>query len=129
MAISAAKHDVLGFVHRLDAVMTLQTANALGVSFALRLIDPVPRRQGCARGHRSLNGNGSRRSVTGGCFLLGEHRPRDEKKNKKTLNAEHRTPNVELISLLFHVSFLSAVRMLATKILCDSWSATAKGRR
>jgi len=129
MAISAAKHDVLGFVHRLDALMTLQTANALGVSFALRLIDPVPRRQNCACSDRSLNGNGSRRSVTGGCFLLGEHRPRDEKKNKKTLNAEHRTLNVELISLLFHVSFLAAVRMPATKILCDSCSDTAKGRR
>jgi hypothetical protein len=44
MAISAAKHHVLGFVHRLDALMALQTADALGIGFALRLIDPVPRR-------------------------------------------------------------------------------------
>ena len=65
MTIDAAKHDVLGFVHRLDALMALQTANALGVCFALGLIDPVPRRQSCAFDDWFLNRDRSRRSVAG----------------------------------------------------------------
>jgi hypothetical protein len=116
-------------MHRLNAFMTLQTANAFGVSFALRLIDPVPWRQSCARDYRCLNRHRSRATVTGSCFFLGEQRPRDEKKNKKTPNAQHRTPNIELISLLFHVSFVSAVRTLEMKILCDSCSDTPNERR
>jgi hypothetical protein len=44
VAVDATKHDVLCFVHRFDLLMTLQTADAFGVSFALGLIDPITRR-------------------------------------------------------------------------------------
>ena len=42
MAIGATEYDVRYFVHRLDPIVTLQTASALGVSFRLRLINPRP---------------------------------------------------------------------------------------
>jgi len=73
MAIGAAKHDVLGFVHRLDALVALQTANALGVSFASRLVDPVPWRQSCAHDCRPLNRNRNRRAITGGSGVLPDY--------------------------------------------------------
>ena len=70
MAISAAEDDILlGLVHRLNAFVAFQAPDALRISFALRLVDPVPRRQSCARDRRSLNRNRSRRTVAGGCFL------------------------------------------------------------
>ena len=46
MTIGAAEHDiVIGLMHRLDAVMTLETADAFRVGLGLGLIDPIARRQ------------------------------------------------------------------------------------
>jgi hypothetical protein len=63
VAIGAPEHDVFGFVHWLDALMALQTADALCIGLGLRLIDPISRRQSCACDCRPLNGNRSRRAV------------------------------------------------------------------
>src|SRR6266576_98323 len=37
-------HILFGFMHRLDALMTFQAANAFRISLGLGLIDPVSRR-------------------------------------------------------------------------------------
>ena len=57
MAIGATEYDVLSLVHRLDTLMTLQTANALRVGLGSCLIDPIACGQSCAWGDRCLNRN------------------------------------------------------------------------
>ena len=48
VTIGAAEHDVRGFVHRLDAGVALQAADAFRVRLAWRLIDPIASRTRCA---------------------------------------------------------------------------------
>ena len=61
---------MLRFMHRLDALMALQTTDAFHVGLRLRLIDPIMRRQCCASDCRSFDRNRSRRAVAGKCLLL-----------------------------------------------------------
>src|SRR5438046_10599127 len=64
VTIGAAEHDILfGLVHRLDALMALQTTDTLSVRLHLRLIDPISRRQRRARDCRSCSRNRRRRTV------------------------------------------------------------------
>src|SRR5438046_6721002 len=66
VTIAAAEHDILfGLVHRLDALMALQTTDTLSVRLRLRLIDPISWRQRRARNWRSCNRSRSRRTVAG----------------------------------------------------------------
>src|ERR1700730_7260806 len=73
VTIGAAEHDVLfRFVHRFDALMTLQTTDAFRAGLSLGLIDPIARRQCCASGCRSFDRNRSRRTVAGCLLLCGD---------------------------------------------------------
>jgi hypothetical protein len=63
MTIDTAEDDVLGFVHRLDALMALQTTDAFRVGLELGLIDPIAWRQSCVRDCRAFDRDGSGRAV------------------------------------------------------------------
>jgi len=54
---------LFGLVHRLDALMALQTTDTLSVRLRLRLIDPISWRQRRARDCRSCSRNRRRRTV------------------------------------------------------------------
>src|ERR1700732_1446865 len=122
--------------------MTLQTTDAFRVGLRLGLIDPITRRQCCANGCRSFDRNRSRRTV-GGRGRLGENECRgkqqkqtsnvqrptlNSKWKKKTPNPQLPTLNVQLWSPGRHLAFLSAVRMLAAKILISSSVSMSSGR-
>jgi hypothetical protein len=95
MTIDTAEDDVLGFVHRLDALMTLQTTDAFDVGFGLCLIDPIARRQCRACGHRSFDGDGGRRTIAGGGKFLAESNRGKKKQRKQTSNAQRPTLNAQ----------------------------------
>src|SRR6202011_2428168 len=113
-------------MHRLDALMALQTADAFSVRLRLRLIDPISWWQGRATDCRSCNRNRSRRAVAGS--FLGEKRTRCTKQKKKTPNAERPTPNVE-VKRTHHFAFFSVVRTLAAKIRINSSLSFSVSRR
>src|SRR5260370_9976197 len=89
MTIGATEHDILfRFVHRLDALVTFQTTNAFSVRFRLGLIDPVSRRQCCARDCRSWHGNRCGRTVA---FLRSTKSQTPKPKEAPTSNNQRTT--------------------------------------
>ena len=120
VTIGAAEHDMLGFVHWLDAFVTFQTANAFCVRFGLRLIDPGALGERRTRDCRFCDRNGRWRAVAGSCFLRDCRARYTKEQQQKTFNAQRPTLNVQLWSSRPHFEFFSAVRMLAEKILINS---------
>ncbi len=111
VTIGAPEHDVLlRFVHWLDALMTLQTADTFCVRFGLGLIDPIVRRQSRPCDCRSFNRNGGWWAVAG-CNLLCNCRTRDAKKDEqKTFNAQRPTFNAQRKRARFHFESGSSSR-------------------
>src|SRR3954471_5845506 len=101
-------------MHRLDALVALIAPRAFRVSRRLRLIDPILARASRGLGDRIVWRERSGRTVAG--FFLGDGCRGENKKEKKTPNAQRRTPNVELRRSEHHFAFFSVVRTLAAKI-------------
>src|ERR1043166_2430734 len=108
MAICATKDDMRSLVHRLDALVALIATRAFRVSRRLGLIDPVLARPGRGRGDGKVRRERSGRTVAG--LFLGEGRGSDEeKRKKKTRNAQPPTPNVEARVSAHYLAFFSVV--------------------
>src|SRR5437868_6402713 len=85
-------------VHRLDAVVALETTGALGIDFGLGLVDPVARGTSGGASERLVRRVGGGRAVAGGGISLSGSEGRNEKNNKekkKTLNVQRPTPNAQ----------------------------------
>ena len=68
MAISATKNNVRSLMNWLDALVTLVTADTLGIGFSLGLVDPISRRTRIRLGNGEIRRKGSWRAVARGCF-------------------------------------------------------------
>jgi len=130
VAIGATEyHILLGFMHRLHAPVAFQATDTFCVRLGPRLVNPIARRQ-CHRScHRRFDGDRGRRAVAGRSQFLCNEWARDaEEQKQRTFNVQRPASNAQLESAGPHFAFLSAVRMLAEKILISSSVSISRGR-